>query len=478
MHGDFACFERREGERTRCTNSSVIIAFLASKSLSLMSLGVPGLKRISVAMTALLAASLAILSCGGKNSSSSKHTVSGLKFRAFVSNALFPTGATSTPVLNIVDATQDRVSTSNISLLGELQQPGLMALSPDLKLTLVFSPTGNTLAVIDNTTESIATVTGATTTIPTITLPGFTESIAISPDHSTAYVAVPSAPVTGQATGIVQVIDLGTGSTTASIPVPAAHFVVSSPDGNHVLVFSDNSDTVTVLTTFQIGTNSDPRSYMTGFDRPVWAIFNGNSAAYVFNCGAECGGGQSGVNILALGITSGGAIVPLSGATYGLLSGTTLYVVGSPLGMACGSNTAATHCGTLNLMNISSMTLDNSSPILIPDGYHDRMQLSQNGQLFIGSHSCTNVNIPGGEVRGCLAIFNTSNSSVIIPPQIGDATGIQQITGRNIVYACEGGVFQVFDTTTDQLLVQTPPVDLIVGYLTDVKLVDPPVGGQ
>jgi hypothetical protein len=443
-----------------------------------MFLGVSGLKRILALIAVLMSASLAILSCGGNNSSSNKHTVSGLKFRAFVSNALSPSGATNTPLLNIVDATKDRVSTSNISLLGELQQPGYMAVSPDLKLTLVFSPMGNTVAVVDNTTESIATVTGGTTTVPAIVLPGFTESIAISPDHSTAYVAVPSAPVTGQAIGTVEVIDLGTGTTTASIPVPAAHFLVASPDGNHILVFSDNSNTLTVLTTVQIGTNSDPRSYVTGFDRPVWAIFNGNSSAYIFNCGAECGGVQAGVNVLTLGSTTGGTMVPVSAATYGLLNGSTMYVVGTPLGQACGSGTAATHCGTLNIMDASSLTLANASPILIPDGYHDRMQLSQNGQLFIGSHSCTNVNIAGGEVRGCLAIFNTSNSSVIIPPQTGDATGIQQISGRDIVYACEGGVFQVFDTSTDQLLVQNPPTDLIVGYLTDVKLVDPPLAGQ
>jgi hypothetical protein len=63
----------------------------------------------------------------------------------------------------------------------------------------------------------------------------------------------------------------------------------------------------------------------------------------------------------------------------------------------------------------------------------------------------------------------------VVPPQIGDATGIAPIPGRNIVYVCEGGVFQVFDTTTDQLLVQVSPnlID-VVGYSIDVKVVDPP----
>ncbi|MFZ0284997.1 MAG: hypothetical protein WAL32_07180, partial [Terriglobales bacterium] len=85
----------------------------------------------------------------------------------------------------------------------------------------------------------------------------------------------------------------------------------------------------------------------------------------------------------------------------------------------------------------------------------------------------------GGEIRGCLSIYNTMTSAVVVPPQIGDATGIEPIPGRNVVYVCEGGVFEMFDTTTDKLLVQVNlpnqgvPTD-IVGYSMDVKVVDPP----
>ncbi len=45
--------------------------------------------------------------------------------------------------------------------------------------------------------------------------------------------------------------------------------------------------------------------------------------------------------------------------------------------------------------------------------------MSINGQLFVGSHGCTDigdVNNPNGEVRGCLAILNTNTGAVIIPP--------------------------------------------------------------
>ena len=61
-------------------------------------------------------------------------------------------------------------------------------------------------------------------------------------------------------------------------------------------MFSDNSDTVTVITTILIGTATDPRSYITGFDRPVWGIFTSNATAYILNCGAQCGGTAAGVS--------------------------------------------------------------------------------------------------------------------------------------------------------------------------------------
>jgi DNA-binding beta-propeller fold protein YncE len=104
----------------------------------------------------------------------------------------------------------------------------------------------------------------------------------ISNDHSTLYAAVPSAPVNGPP-GAVEVVNLQNGNVTALIPVAGAHFLVPSPDGNNILVFSDNSDVVTVIATIFIGTHSDPRSFVTGFDRPVWGVFNGSSSAFIKN---------------------------------------------------------------------------------------------------------------------------------------------------------------------------------------------------
>ena len=107
-----------------------------------------------------------------------------------------------------------------------------------------------------------------------------------------------------------------------------------------------------------------------------------------------------------------GAPVPVDGATIGWLNGSTLYVAGTPLvsnranNLCTGQTTAATTCGRLDLMDLGSMTVTNSA--VITDGYHDRIDMGLNGQLFIGSLSCTNignVNNPQGEVRGCLSIF-------------------------------------------------------------------------
>jgi hypothetical protein len=437
------------------------------------------LKKTVVALMLLLGVSVVLISCGGSKASTA-HKASGIPFRAFVSNSLFPESGISEPVINIVNASNDLLSPSVVNLLATIPEAQLMAVSSDLHLSMVFSPSTNSIAVVDNTTEAIATVPGTTSNIPAITLPGMTESMYIASDNVTAYAAVPTAAVNGESPGAVIQINLGTGGITATIPVPAVRFIVPTPDGTRILAFSDNSDSITVIATGLIGSSGNPVTVVTGtaqnhFDRPVWAIFTDNTTAEVFECGPECGGTAAGITPFVVGNTVPGATLAVSGATYGLLVGTTLYVAGTPPHTACPPGTAATTCGTLNMININSMTLANAKPIIIPDGYYDRMQMGSLGQLFIGSHSCTSINNgdTGGEVRGCLSIFNTSTSQVIVPPQIGDATGIQPISGRNIVYACEGGAFQIFDTTTDQLLVQNIVTD-IVGQSYDVKLVDPP----
>jgi hypothetical protein len=426
------------------------------------------LKKALVSLVVLVALSAGIVSCGSSSSSAKQ---SGFAYRAFVSNPLYPNGTLNAPVVNVVNAANDLLSPTVISLLTNIAQPNIMAEAPNLKYTAVYSPAGNTIAVLDNGTESVGSIPGTNTAIPTIGLPGTTESFFIGTDSATAYAAVPNAPIPGQAPGAVVVMDITNGTVTATIPVPAAHYVVGSPDGNTLLVFSDASDAVTEISTILIGTNENPvTGVIPGFDRPVWAVFNGPTA-YVFDCGAECGGAHAGISTFTPGASSPSAPLPVSGATYGILSAGTLYVAGTPPATVCGSGTAAPKCGTLTLIDTNSMAVT-GGPVLITDGYHNRMQVSGNGQLFVGARSCSNVN-SATEIRGCLTIYNTGTGAVVIPPAIGDATGIQPIAGRNVVYVCQGGTFEIFDTTTDAFLVQAAAT-VIVGQSFDVKLVDPP----
>ncbi len=423
------------------------------------------MKKTVISLLVLVAVSVAIVSCGSGPASGSHE--SGFTYRAFVSNPLYSNGTASAAVLNVVDAANDLLSPSVVSLATYSAQPGLMALSSNLQYTAVYSPSGNTVTVVDNATESVATASAGSS--PNITLPGYTESLVIASDNATAFAAVPTAPVTGQNPGAVVVMNITTGTITAMIPVAGAHYVIPSPDGDNVLVFSDNSDAITIITTALIGSNENPvTAVIPGFDRPVWAVFNG-SVAYVFNCGAECGGQNAGISTFTVGSSGPGATVPVKAATHGMLFGTTLYVAGTPPNTRCSSGSGT--CGTLTVVDTSSMSVI-GGPVLITDGYHDRMGQSDNGQLFIGAHSCTNTNTSTGQ-PGCLSILNTGTGKVVMPTTPGDVTGIQPIPGRTVTYVCQGGTFEIFDTTTDEILVQTTPT-IIVGQSYDVKLVDPP----
>jgi hypothetical protein len=381
--------------------------------------------------------------------------------------------------LNIVDASKDRISPYTVSLSSLLSSgtsdPGIMVLSPDKKYTLVVSGTDNTVVLVDNATEAIAS--NGTSSIPAIKLPDFTESALIAPFGSLGYAAVRNAPVQGGQPGLVEVLNLSNGSIAAGIPVPGVHYVVQSHDGNKVLALSDISNTITVISPSLLGGASDPRTYASGFDRPVWAVFSSDDTkAYVFNCGPQCGGigPMASISILNMNTLAIDATIPVRGATYGILSGNLLYTAGTPAGTACPSGTAATSCGTLDIVDVNTQNVTPAA--VITDGYHNRMELGSNGRLFIGSRDCSEINISASgsdpvEVRGCLTIYNTANSNVMFPSDSGDVTGIQPITGRNVVYVCQGGELRIYDTTTDKLLVLTNVPD-ITGQAVDVKLID------
>jgi hypothetical protein len=435
-----------------------------------MRFGVPGLKKILLVCSVLVCAAVSLVSCG---SSSKKTNLSGLTYRAFVSNPIQSGIAGSIPALQIVNAFTDQVSPFSVSLSGTLVQPQLLAESPDLRFTLVFSSQTNQLALVSNSTESIASINGMS--VPAATLPGPTSSMFVATNISEAYAAVPTAPILAQPPGAVVVVNITNGTLLATIPVVSAHYVVQSHNGNYVLAFSDNSNSITLISPSLIGSSQDPRTTICCFDRPVWAVFSADdSTAYVFNCGAECGGTSASITPLNLPTLTPGTPVPVSGATYGIQYGNNLYVVGSPPGQKCAGGTAAAACGTLNLVNVNSLTVQNSTPYLIADGYHSLMEVSQDGQLYVGSQGCSNVDVASGEVRGCLSIFNTVSPAVVVPPETGDVTGIAPVPGRPVVYVVQNLHFWIYNTKTNQLEVQTLPTYL-PGRPYDVKMVDPPM---
>lgn len=373
---------------------------------------------------------LALLS--GCSGSSPQQTTSGFPQRAFVSNS----GGGS---VQIIDSIHDILDFATSISAGT--SPGLMALAPSRKFTLVFDSTGNSISVINNAQESQTAA---------ISLPSWTESMTISPDSSLGYVAMPAAQVLAKPAGIVDVLDLVNNRVKNILQIPQAHWLAVNHSGNRVLVFSDNSDAVTVINPAQIGKGAFSTT-VTGFDRPVGAVFSeDDSVAYVLNCGAECGGTSAGVTVLNMNTNTTGAAVGLSGATSAMLINGNLYVAGSGHGV-----------GTLQVVNTAGLTA--SAPVSISNGYHWRMELGSRNKLFIGSRGCTN--------RGCLSIFDISSNQVVIDTPNGDVTGIAPIPNRNIVYVIEGGELRIFDTTTSAP--STTRFLDIVGKAIDVKEIDP-----
>jgi hypothetical protein len=462
---------------------SVIIHDFAPKSSFFMPLGASRLKRVVLVLVVLACASLSFVSCG---SSKSKGPPSGLSTRVMVSQGI--SAGFSLGGLFIVNVQQDTLAGREI---GAGSNPGLMAVSPNRATLLAFDSSSGSVAIIDTTKESD---TGSIRLPgPAAQTAGVTTSMVIPATTGLGYAADPVAVSNlWTSPGAVVVMNLTSSSITTQIGAPGAQTVVSNPSGGQLLVFSSDSNSVDVISPLLAvppidqGCDTAPNPACTvipGFDHPVTAIFNGNTA-YILNCGAECGGTQASLQTLDLSTTppTAGTPLPVDGATVAFVTGNTLYIAGTPpANRACtGQTTAAKTCGRLDVVDLGSMKV--TKRVVIPDGYHDRIDMALNSQLFVGSHTCTeigNVNNPSGEVRGCLAIFDTTkagNTAAVIPPDNGDVTGLQSFTGFNKEYVAEGGNLRVYDTTTDKLeptnsLITGGTVN-ITGQVIDVKAVD------
>ncbi len=431
------------------------------------------MKRSILVLMVGLCASLSFISCG---SSAKKNPPSGLKNRVLASQGVSSTFSFGSLVF--VNGTNDTIA--RVSPLSAGGSPGLMAISPSRNIVAAFDSSSNTVFAVDTTREAA---------IGNVRISGPTASMVIPTAAPIGYAAVPVATVNGFSfTGAVQVMNFSGGGLITSIAVTNAQTVISNSSGTTLLVFSNDSNSVTVLsptvavppvdTSCLSNAPNGVCAIVPGFDRPVYGIINGNTA-YILNCGAECGGAQASVAVFDIPSLTVTNTIPVDGATWALLNGSTLYVAGtSPTNNACtGQTTAATVCGRLNIVDIVSGTVT-APPVVITDGYHDRMDLTNNGQIFIGSHTCTNignVNNPSGEVRGCLSIFHIADNSVLIPPDNGDVNGLQGFVTRSIEYVAEGGSLRVYDTTRDVLLINDflPQGNInIVGYVGDVKAID------
>ncbi len=409
--------------------------------------------------------------------------------------------------LVIVNAQTD-VRPPGVAPISAGNTPGMMVVTPNRAYTLVFSGTNtqssdNQFTIVNNTGE---------TTAGHVALPGYTESFVASPDSSTAYVAVPTATVEGQSPGNIEVVGVSTGAFTGEIDIPSVHYLAINNGGNRLLAFTDVPASlygqscdqtpafVFVVTPSDVGVTPCPATPIPGFDYPVQAYFSSDdTTAYVLNCGPECGGMTASVQPLDMTppIPTPGTAAPVPAATEALIIGSTMYLAGTPYSggapsQPCtGQTTAAKTCGLLTIFDLDSMSIVNTSPIVITDGYHNRIAMGPNGQLFIGARTCTEIvpplnPPPGTEVRGCLSIYNSSSAAVgsaapggvVIPPANGDATGIQPISQRTVVYVVQGGSLSVYAATIDALEYNpndpNNPGQIFgqIGDFVDVKTVD------
>jgi len=456
-----------------------------------MFLGACRLKQRVFVLASAIGAILNLAACSKSNTGS---TPSGFTNRVVVSQEV--TSATTFGGLVLINGNNDTLTRTSAIPAGT--SPNLMAITPSRNIIAAFDSSSKNVYAVNTTNEK---------SIGQVRLTGSTDSMVLPTSNPVGYAAVPSANIPGYPVlGAVETMNFSSGSLV-TIAVSQAQTVVANNTGSQLLVFSNDSNSITLLNPADAippvdmscfpNLNPNPPSnppvctIIPGFDRPVFAIVSGNTA-YILNCGAECGGTQASIQTLDLNSLAVGTPIPVNGATWAYLSDTNLYVAGdgTPTGQLCSlltspvnAKTAATYCGTLDIVNLTTMTnpyFNNpAAEIAIPDGYHDRMDMSSNGQLFVGSKLCTNignVNNPSGEVRGCLAILNTNTGAMIIPPDNGDVTGLQSFTSRDVEYVAEDGNLRVYDTQTDALLINQDYLPLgtipVVGYAYDVKAID------
>ena len=410
------------------------------------------LKR-AVVLLGTLGCLLAIVTCGGGNNTGPNGNVvipSQLQNRAFLSN-------TFSGNLQIVDSAND--TTAYFTSTNNQSGQGIAAtavdvpvgssvtfelLSPDKSTTLVYDQAAITVNFVNNSNETTSSI---------VSLPNWAAMALWSTDSKTAYVPVGNANVTNSPPGAIQVVNVSTATITASYPVPSVRWIALSPNGQTMLAFADNSDSVWLL---NLSASTVTAVEVPGFARPVNAFFSSdNSTAYVLNCGPQCGSASPAsvarFDIASQTITS---TVLVGGASVGYLNTDgKLYVAGYP----GGAN------GTLDVIDTGSMTRVTTNSILINDGSQWKMALNNN-QLYIGAKTCSNTS------TGCLSIVDIGTGKVAPPGNpLGPVTGLLSVPNRNVMYVIQGGYLMIYDTSTNQL--QSTQI-AFRGALSDVIQID------
>ncbi len=408
----------------------------------------------------------ALVSCGSNNSSSSSSTgaVSGLSNRALVSNSI--ASSTFPTLVFILDAKHDKFTRFSA---GAGQQPGIMTLSGSRNLMLVASAADNLVALLDNTKER--TIAGVGLAV------GAATSMVFGPGNTTAYVAVPLAPVLNGPNGVVLVLDIDQSTrryTVASrIPVAGVNQLEVNATASRIVALGSTNTAAVIDTSkvsIKVSDNTAATTFISGFDKAVDATFSSDgNTAYVYSCGAECGGTQASVSTVDMTAYHINATQALNAATAGYLSSGNLYVAGSKPGTTCKGTTAAANCGEVNVVDANTLAVK-QGPIEVTDGFHNHIEL-QSGKLFVGAKRCSNVN-SSTETRGCLSILDTTANTAVVSPDLGDVTGIAPIGGgRTVVYVVIGGQLRIYDAKTSALIDSNSQLD-IVGDAVDVKYID------
>jgi hypothetical protein len=231
----------------------------------------------------------------------------------------------------------------------------------------------------------------------------------------------------------------------------------TSTDPQHYLNAQDcEPQNLPAFCAFPVGTGASA-----SFDNPTKAVFSPDgSAAYVLDCGQECGGTTAGVTVIPITAgslntnTSGAKGISLvaqsniavpGGATDAIFNGNTLYLAGQQL------QADGLFEGFLSILNTQSGQVTGTYPI--SDGTHTKMVFGDENTLWIGSTQClegetykkaqaSNGTIP----YGCLTSFNTSTNAATLDAYKGDATGVAAVLGLDKVYTAEGGQVYIYNT--------------------------------